>query len=101
MPPKREEEAEEEKESGGRKGKEVIVDPGNESEVVYIPKFLSSSKLSWDYFDFLNKQIPWTRPTIRVFGRSLPQVLFSQHSLFSLFYDLVSCTNMVFHFLQL
>lgn len=65
-----EEEEDEKSECEGRK--EVVVDLGDESQVLYIPKFLSF-QVSWNYFDFLNKQIPWTRPTIRVFGRSVLQ----------------------------
>lgn len=65
-------EEEEQSECEGRK-KVVVVDLGDEGQVLYIPKFLSF-QVSWNYFDFLNKQIPWTRPTIRVFGRSVLQV---------------------------
>ncbi|GMH05224.1 hypothetical protein Nepgr_007064 [Nepenthes gracilis] len=52
--------------------KERIVDLGNGSEVVYYPKVLGYEE-SWKWFDYLNDQIPWTRPTIRVFGRSCLQ----------------------------
>lgn len=52
--------------------KRQILDLGNESEVVYIPRFLSFHD-SWKFFDFLNNEIPWTRPTVRVFGRSCLQ----------------------------
>ncbi|XP_047311057.1 DNA oxidative demethylase ALKBH2 [Impatiens glandulifera] len=52
--------------------KRQIIDLGNGSEVVYIPRFLSSDE-SWNFFNYLNKEIPWTRPTIRVFGRSCLQ----------------------------
>ncbi|KAJ4704114.1 Alpha-ketoglutarate-dependent dioxygenase alkB [Melia azedarach] len=52
--------------------KKQTIDLGNLSEVVYIPKFLTLDD-SWKFFDYLNKEIPWTRPTIRVFGRSCLQ----------------------------
>ncbi|KAL4585974.1 hypothetical protein LXL04_010602 [Taraxacum kok-saghyz] len=45
-----------------------VTDLGNGSDVVYIPWFLTPEK-SWEYFHYLNKHIPWTRPTIRVFGK--------------------------------
>ncbi|XP_044495098.1 DNA oxidative demethylase ALKBH2 [Mangifera indica] len=48
------------------------IDLGNGSEVVYIPRFLTLDE-SWKLFDYLNKEIPWTRPTIRVCGRSCVQ----------------------------
>lgn len=50
-----------------------VLDLGNGSEVMSVPRFLSYQD-SWSYFDYLNKHIPWTRPTIRVFGRSSVQV---------------------------
>ncbi|KAI4298833.1 hypothetical protein L6164_032350 [Bauhinia variegata] len=53
--------------------KRQIVDLGNGSEVIYIQRFLSSDQ-SWKWFDYLDKQIPWTRPTIRVFGKCFLQV---------------------------
>ncbi|KAL6992917.1 Alpha-ketoglutarate-dependent dioxygenase alkB 2 [Sarracenia purpurea var. burkii] len=49
-------------------GKMQTFNLGNGSEVIYIPRFLSFDE-SWKWFDYLNKEIPWTRPTIRVFGR--------------------------------
>ncbi|KAI4298834.1 hypothetical protein L6164_032350 [Bauhinia variegata] len=52
--------------------KRQIVDLGNGSEVIYIQRFLSSDQ-SWKWFDYLDKQIPWTRPTIRVFGKCFLQ----------------------------
>lgn len=56
-----------------KKKKKHIIDLGNESEVIHIPKFLPLDE-SWSWFDYLNKHIPWNRPTIRVFGRSCLQV---------------------------
>lgn len=53
-------------------GKRRTVDLGNGSEVIYIPRFLPFDE-SWKWFDYLNREIPWTRPTIRVFGRSCIQ----------------------------
>lgn len=54
-------------------GRRQTLDLGNGSEIVYIPKFVSSDQ-AWTWFDLLNQRIPWTRPTIRVFGRSVLQV---------------------------
>ncbi|GFP93462.1 alpha-ketoglutarate-dependent dioxygenase alkb homolog 2 [Phtheirospermum japonicum] len=47
----------------------AVLDLGNESEVLHMPRFISYQD-SWKYFDYLDKNIPWTRPTIRVFARS-------------------------------
>ncbi|GMI93252.1 homolog of E. coli alkB [Hibiscus trionum] len=52
--------------------KTQIVDLGNGSSVVYVPKFLAYDA-SWEFFNYLDNHIPWTRPTIRVFGRSCLQ----------------------------
>ncbi|KAE8726615.1 hypothetical protein F3Y22_tig00006570pilonHSYRG00033 [Hibiscus syriacus] len=52
--------------------KAQIVDLGNRSSVVYVPKFLSYD-VSWEFFSYLDNHIPWTRPTIHVFGRSCMQ----------------------------
>ncbi|CAN1178421.1 DNA oxidative demethylase ALKBH2 [Linum perenne] len=52
--------------------KKQTIDLGNGSEIVYFPRFLpfdASSK----FFDYLDTRIPWTRPTVRVFGRSCLQ----------------------------
>lgn len=57
----------------GKSTSSRVLDLGNGSEVIYVPRFLSYQD-SWSYFDYLNKHIPWTRPTIRVFGRSSVQV---------------------------
>ncbi|KAL1832323.1 hypothetical protein DCAR_0102325 [Daucus carota subsp. sativus] len=65
------EDDEKEEEAHKRKG-EVLVNLGNESQVLYIPKLFSFQDSS-RYLKFLNNQIPWTRPTIRVFGRSVLQ----------------------------
>lgn len=54
--------------------KQTRFDLGNGSDVVYMPRFLSSDK-SWELFDYLDAHIPWTRPNIRVFGRSCVQVI--------------------------
>lgn len=64
-------ENEEVKEESG-KGKQSI-NLGNGSEVIYIQKFIGYEK-SWEFFDYLNKHVPWIRPTIRVFGRQCLQV---------------------------
>ncbi|KAH6777233.1 oxidoreductase [Perilla frutescens var. hirtella] len=49
--------------------KVVEVDLGNESRVVQISRFISYQD-SWKFFNYLDQNIPWTRPTVRVFGRS-------------------------------
>ncbi|KAF5804057.1 putative DNA oxidative demethylase [Helianthus annuus] len=49
-----------------------VRDLGNGSSVVYFPRFLSYEK-SWEYFHYLDKHIPWTRPTIYVFGKPFVQ----------------------------
>ncbi|KAG0468253.1 hypothetical protein HPP92_017581 [Vanilla planifolia] len=46
----------------------TIIDLGDGSEVLYIPRFLSSER-AWAWFHYLDKEIPWTRPVIHVFGR--------------------------------
>lgn len=53
--------------------KRLTFDLGSGSEVVYIPKFFPFNQ-AWNWFDYLNNEIPWARPTIRVFGRSCVQV---------------------------
>ncbi|XP_027086336.1 DNA oxidative demethylase ALKBH2 isoform X1 [Coffea arabica] len=58
--------------SSSRRRSTLDLDLGNGSQVVYVARFLGYQE-SWDYFHYLNKHIPWTRPTIRVFGRSSVQ----------------------------
>ncbi|XP_010942840.1 DNA oxidative demethylase ALKBH2 isoform X1 [Elaeis guineensis] len=48
------------------------IDLGNSSEVIYIPRFVPRDQ-AWDWFQYLDKEIPWTRPTIHVFGKSCLQ----------------------------
>ncbi|XP_048226087.1 DNA oxidative demethylase ALKBH2 isoform X1 [Ricinus communis] len=58
---------------GDEKEKQVkTLDLGNGSEVLYIPRFLSFDD-SWEFFNYLDSHIPWTRPTLRIFGRSCVQ----------------------------
>ncbi|CAA7019841.1 unnamed protein product [Microthlaspi erraticum] len=45
---------------------------GHGSDLIYIQRFLPFQQ-SWSFFHYLDKHIPWTRPTIRVFGRSCLQ----------------------------
>ncbi|KAM7262596.1 hypothetical protein ACFE04_000279 [Oxalis oulophora] len=52
--------------------KESITDLGNGSEVVYLQTFVPYDE-AWSLFDYLDKHVPWIRPTIRVFGRSCLQ----------------------------
>ncbi|CAN6690312.1 unnamed protein product [Malus baccata var. baccata] len=54
------------------KAKRQTVVLGNGSEVVFIPRLISFDQ-AWKWFDYLDTQIAWTRPTIRVFGRSCLQ----------------------------
>ncbi|KFK32830.1 hypothetical protein AALP_AA6G292700 [Arabis alpina] len=48
------------------------IDLGNGSDLIYIQRFLPFQQ-SWTFFEYLDNHIPWTRPTIRVFGRSCLQ----------------------------
>ncbi|KAL9320716.1 hypothetical protein ACSQ67_012555 [Phaseolus vulgaris] len=52
--------------------KRETVDLGNGSDIVYIQRLIPSDQ-SWKWFQYLDKHIPWTRPTIRVFGKSFLQ----------------------------
>ncbi|XP_047147216.1 DNA oxidative demethylase ALKBH2 [Vigna umbellata] len=52
--------------------KRETVDLGNGSDVVYIQRLIPSDQ-SWKWFQYLDKHIPWTRPNIRVFGKSFLQ----------------------------
>jgi hypothetical protein len=56
--------------------KAETVDLGNGSDVVFIQRLIPSEQ-SWKWFHYLDKHIPWTRPTIRVFGKSFLQVTLS------------------------
>ncbi|KAM3338485.1 DNA oxidative demethylase ALKBH2 [Capsicum galapagoense] len=49
-----------------------VIELGNGSEVIYMSRFINYDE-SWDYLEYLNKNIRWNRPTIRVFGRSCVQ----------------------------
>uniref|UniRef100_A0A0E0E0P7 Fe2OG dioxygenase domain-containing protein n=1 Tax=Oryza meridionalis TaxID=40149 RepID=A0A0E0E0P7_9ORYZ len=49
-----------------------VTDLGGGSELVHVPRFVPR-EAAWGWFDYLDKRIPWTRPTIRVFGRSAVQ----------------------------
>ncbi|VVB03846.1 unnamed protein product [Arabis nemorensis] len=49
-----------------------IIDLGSGSNLIYIQRFLPFQR-SWNFFDYLDNHIPWTRPTIRIFGRSCLQ----------------------------
>ncbi|KAI5434552.1 Aldehyde dehydrogenase 3 member H1 [Lathyrus oleraceus] len=52
--------------------KAETVDLGNGSGVVFIQRLIPSEQ-SWKWFHYLDNHIPWTRPTIRVFGKSFLQ----------------------------
>lgn len=62
-----------EDEGARQKRKEIIIELGNESQVLYNPRLIGYDE-SWDWFHYFDSNIPWTRPTIRVFGRSCIQV---------------------------
>lgn len=65
--------AEKDEDEGARqKRKEIIIELGNESQVLYNPRLIGYDE-SWDWFHYFDSHIPWTRPTIRVFGRSCIQ----------------------------
>ncbi|RLN12037.1 DNA oxidative demethylase ALKBH2 [Panicum miliaceum] len=49
-----------------------VTDLGGGSEVVHVPWFVPREE-AWEWFDCLDRTIPWRRPDIRVFGRSCPQ----------------------------
>ncbi|KAM0903010.1 hypothetical protein ACQ4PT_018835 [Festuca glaucescens] len=49
-----------------------MTDLGGGSEVLHIPRFMAR-EAAWEVFEELDKRIPWTRPTIRVFGRASVQ----------------------------
>ncbi|KAL5200700.1 hypothetical protein ABZP36_021903 [Zizania latifolia] len=49
-----------------------VTDLGDGSELVHVPRFVPR-EAAWEWFDYLDKRIPWARPTIRVFGRSAVQ----------------------------
>ncbi|XP_075489028.1 DNA oxidative demethylase ALKBH2-like [Primulina tabacum] len=49
--------------------KVAVVDLGNGSRVLHMPRLISYQD-SCQFFDYLNKNIPWIRPTIRVFAKS-------------------------------
>ncbi|XP_043706026.1 DNA oxidative demethylase ALKBH2 isoform X1 [Telopea speciosissima] len=52
--------------------KKRTIDLGNGSEIIYFPRIISFGD-SWKLFHYLDKEIPWTRPSIQVFGRSCIQ----------------------------
>lgn len=62
----------EESERKSKRKNERILELGNGSEVVYIPGLIGYQE-SWKWFHYLHAHIPWSRPTIRVFGRSCVQ----------------------------
>lgn len=66
--------------------KQEVINLGEGSEVIHIPRFLPLDE-SWNWFDYLDKEIPWTRPTIRVFGRSCLQVPIFEIFVFSTYFD--------------
>ncbi|OVA01059.1 Oxoglutarate/iron-dependent dioxygenase [Macleaya cordata] len=52
--------------------KRRTIDLGEGSEIIYVPRLLPYDE-SWKLFDYLDKEIPWTRPLIHVYGRSCVQ----------------------------
>lgn len=61
-----------ETECSENQGRRSITQLGGGSEVIYSPRFFPSER-AWAWFDYLDKEIPWTRPFIHVFGRSCLQ----------------------------
>ncbi|KAL9242594.1 hypothetical protein vseg_016580 [Gypsophila vaccaria] len=59
-------------EEGMSAGKGRVIELGQGSQVVYNPRLIAYEE-AWKWFEYLNDNIPWTRPTIRVFGRSCVQ----------------------------
>ncbi|KAI6704714.1 hypothetical protein NL676_007676 [Syzygium grande] len=47
-------------------------DLGHGSEVFHVPRLFPADQ-SWAWFDYINKHVPWSRPTLRIFGRRLVQ----------------------------
>lgn len=52
--------------------KKEEIDLGNGSMVIYMPRFVGSDR-AWKWFEYLDKEIPWIRPQIHVFGKSCIQ----------------------------
>ncbi|KAK9668480.1 hypothetical protein RND81_13G063700 [Saponaria officinalis] len=69
---KEEEKCEETVDEGMSRGKGRVIELGQGSQVVYYPRLIEYDE-AWKLFDYINNNIPWTRPTIRVFGRSCVQ----------------------------
>ncbi|XP_031395079.1 DNA oxidative demethylase ALKBH2-like isoform X1 [Punica granatum] len=53
-------------------GTMTTFDLGNGSEVVHLPRFLPRDR-AWDWFHYMDKHIPWSRPTLTIYGRPLLQ----------------------------
>ncbi|KAM0940279.1 putative DNA oxidative demethylase [Dioscorea sansibarensis] len=70
--------------NGGSDGGSRTIDLGNGSEVFYVPRFLSPDR-SWEWFRYLDKEIPWTRPLVQVFGRSCVQTIINGLKILGLF----------------
>eukprot|EP01018_Ginkgo_biloba_P023209 Gb_34540 [translate_table: standard] len=50
----------------------IWIDLGEGSEVLYIPHFLPSAQ-SQEWMKYLDQYIPWTRPSLFIFGRTCSQ----------------------------
>ncbi|KAJ4831101.1 hypothetical protein Tsubulata_033018 [Turnera subulata] len=88
-----------EEEGEGEGGKELIkeerrIELGEGSEVMYMRRFMGMEE-GWELLEYLDSHIPWSRPTLRVFGREcvqprdscylvasphLPRLVYSGHS---------------------
>ena len=53
-------------------GKARVMDLGNESKVLYIPR-LVAPETTWKWFNHLDKKLPWIRPSIHASGRTIRQ----------------------------
>jgi hypothetical protein len=71
---------------------------GGGSEVLHIPRFMAR-EAAWEVFETLDKRIPWTRPTIRVFGRASVQVAAATPALIT--YFLAPCPGLDLQFRSL
>ena len=53
-------------------GKASVMDLGNGSKVLYIPR-LVALETAWKWFNYLDKRLPWIRPSIPASGRTIRQ----------------------------
>jgi hypothetical protein len=75
-----------------------VTNLGGGSEVLHFPRFMGR-EAAWEVFEELDKHIPWTRPTIRVFGRASVQVAAATPSFIT--YFLAPCPGLDLQFRSL